>query len=959
MKIRFGLLLLLILLYPISGCFSQHKLTLSHEDYADWNVISNTNLSPDGSWLLYELNPQDGDGLLVIRHLESNREEHIPRGYRATVSPDGNYAAFHIKPQQAVLRQAKVEKKKRNETPIDSLGIFIFDAWKYTKYPALVSYSFPREASDWMTYVVDNAMLEFLGKELEKDKQEPVIEEEESENPQPESEEEIGSENEDSEEKKKEKPGKSLHLYNPISGERIEIPRISDHVLSDFGTVVAGLTEKEEKDTLSLWEAFVIETESLDPKIIDSRYGEMKQLNIDINGQQLVWLFSSDTTDTKTFLLVHYDLEQDRIHELSDRLTSGMPEGYGISEHRKPYFSDNGQRLFFGTAPLLVVQDEDTLLREEKYSLDIWHWEDPMLQSQQKAQLRQLQQRNYLAVYYPGQSNLVQLGDEDLSVIQLNETRNSAYALGQNPEPYLIERQWTGGNSRDLYAVSVSDGARYMIADRVESTASISPGGNYIVWYDISEPGWKAYSLSGKFTVSLTDGIDVAFYNEENDQPTFARPYGIAGWATDDQAVLIYDRFDIWLADPTGANPLVNITSGFGREHNTRLRIQNLDRDDYFIRLDEKLLLSAFNERTMQSGFFSLHNQRLEMLIMDDASFSGLQKSKHAEKYLFRKSTFLEYPDVWICDETFRNPQKVSEANPQQSEYNWGSVQLVEWLDFKNEPLKGLLYLPDNLDASKKYPMLVYFYERSSQGLHSHSIPSPSRSTINRPYCTSNGYIVFVPDITYEIGFPGESAYNAIISGTKAMVERYPFIDRERMGLQGQSWGGYQIAYLVTRTNLFKAAMAGAPVSNMVSAYGGIRWQTGLNRQFQYEQTQSRIGGTLWEKPLRYIENSPIFFADKIETPLLMMHNDDDGAVPWYQGIELFTAMRRLSKPVWMLVYNGEAHNLTKWPNRMDLSVRMYQFFDHYLKDEPAPIWLKRGIPATEKGKTHGYELTE
>ena len=255
--------------------------------------------------------------------------------------------------------------------------------------------------------------------------------------------------------------------------------------------------------------------------------------------------------------------------------------------------------------------------------------------------------------------------------------------------------------------------------------------------------------------------------------------------------------------------------------------------------------------------------------------------------------------------------------------------------------------------------MLVYFYERSSDGLHQHAIPSPSRSTINRAYCTSNGYIVFVPDITYKDGFPGQSAYNAIMSGTKAMVERYPYIDRENLGLQGQSWGGYQIAYLVTQTNMFKAAMAGAPVSNMVSAYGAIRWESGRSRQFQYENTQSRIGGTLWEKPLRYIENSPVFFADKIETPLLIMHNDNDGAVPWYQGIELFMAMRRLSKPVWMLVYNNEAHNLRQWPNRMDLSVRMYQFFDHYLKGAPAPAWLIHGIPATEKGRTHAYEFID
>lgn len=251
--------------------------------------------------------------------------------------------------------------------------------------------------------------------------------------------------------------------------------------------------------------------------------------------------------------------------------------------------------------------------------------------------------------------------------------------------------------------------------------------------------------------------------------------------------------------------------------------------------------------------------------------------------------------------------------------------------------------------------MIVYFYERSSDGLYRHRIPSPSRSIINPSYCVSNGYIVFVPDIVYTTGFPGQNAYDAIVSGTQSMLERYDFIDREKLALQGQSWGGYQIAYLVTQTNMFAAAMAGAPVSNMVSAYGGIRWGSGMSRQFQYEKTQSRLGGTLWEKPFRYIENSPVFFADKVQTPLLMMHNDADGAVPWYQGIEMFMALRRLDKPVWMLVYNNEEHNLTRWPNRMDLDKRMYQFFDYYLKDAPAPAWIEEGRSFIDKEKTDAY----
>ncbi|MFP4489438.1 MAG: alpha/beta hydrolase family protein, partial [Bacteroidales bacterium] len=315
--------------------------------------------------------------------------------------------------------------------------------------------------------------------------------------------------------------------------------------------------------------------------------------------------------------------------------------------------------------------------------------------------------------------------------------------------------------------------------------------------------------------------------------------------------------------------------------------------------------------------------------------------------------------ELYVSDLKFSDPLKISETNPQQDEYIWGTSELVEWESFDGQELQGILYKPENFDPSKKYPMVVYFYERSSDGLHNYTTPAPSASTINRIYAVSNGYLVFVPDIPYVEGYPGHSCYNAVVSGTHALLERHDFIDRDKLGLDGQSWGGYQIAYLITETDLYACAFSGAPVSNMTSAYGGIRWASGMSRMFQYEQTQSRIGGTLWEKPVQYIENSPIFFVPKINTPVLIMHNDDDGAVPWYQGIEFFVALRRLNKPAWMLTYNDEAHNLMKRPNRKDLSIRKMQFFDHYLKDEAMPYWMKHGISQEEKGKIDGYKLVK
>ena len=344
-------------------------------------------------------------------------------------------------------------------------------------------------------------------------------------------------------------------------------------------------------------------------------------------------------------------------------------------------------------------------------------------------------------------------------------------------------------------------------------------------------------------------------------------------------------------------------------------------------------------------------------LLQSMDAYSKLKKARHAPQFIFTKGNFKDYPDLYFTDDKFRDQTRISDANPQENNYLWGEAKLVSWTSYTGEDLKGILYTPENLDPRKKYPMLVYFYEKSSDQLYSYHIPNPSRSIISIPWCTSNGYVVFVPDITYRIGHPGQSAYDAVVSGTRAMVEKFPFIDSTRMGLQGQSWGGYQVAFLVTKTNLFAAAMAGAPVSNMTSAYGGIRWGTGMSRMFQYEHTQSRLGATLWENPELYIENSPLFFVPEIQTPLLIMHNDSDGAVPWYQGIEFFTALRRLDKKAWMLSYNDEDHNLTKWPNRMDLSIRMLQFFDHYLKDKPMPEWMAHGVPAVSKGIDPGYEL--
>ena len=372
----------------------------------------------------------------------------------------------------------------------------------------------------------------------------------------------------------------------------------------------------------------------------------------------------------------------------------------------------------------------------------------------------------------------------------------------------------------------------------------------------------------------------------------------------------------------------------------------------------QTLLLRAFNEKTKYDGVYTLKLEKDEKPVMITMLPNSIQvqKARKADKYLVQKADVSE-SELFVSDD-LKQLNKITDVAKQQQDYNWLTVELVKWKMFDGKEAEGLLFKPENFDPKKKYPVIFYFYERNADGLYTYRTPAPSASTINIAYFVSNGYLVFDPNIYYKDGEPGESAYNSVVSAAK-YLGKMPWVDSTKMAIQGQSWGGYQVAYLVTRTKMFAAAGAGAPVANMTSAYGGIRWGSGLNRQFQYERSQSRIGATLWERRDLYIKNSPLFQADKVSTPLLIMHNDKDGAVPWYQGIEYFTALRRLGKKVWMLQYNDEDHNLVERRNRKDLSIRLSQFFDHYLKGAPAAKWIKDGVPAIAKGIEWGTEVEE
>jgi dipeptidyl aminopeptidase/acylaminoacyl peptidase len=938
-KIRLFFLIMLIL--PIM--LWAQKIPLNHSDYDGWKSLSSSMISDDGNLVTYEINPQQGDGWLYICNIVTGQKDSVFCGNRATLSPDAKYIVYQIKPTYAETRKAKKDKVKEDLMPKNNLTIRLLQG---NADPVIIkrvkSFSVPESNSLWMAYLLEKKPDE------KKDSKAPA-----DSSRAPRSNVPRGKRPQDPK-------GTELVIINPVLNKEYRYNDVTEFVVSRDGKAISYLQVNSDTTKIDNFKVNVFDTQKETSTLVFEGKGSLKKLSSNKAGDKLSFIYTQDTAKTKIYdLFLAKGVE--KAVKIVDSANPAMTSGWSVSENGNITFSEDGTRMFFGTAEKPVKEPEDTLLAEEKYKLDIWSWDDDVLQPMQKKQLEQEMKKTYQAVYHIDKGVMFQLANKELPSVRTLQKGNNDIALGSSDLKYRKEVSWDGNSSSDYYIVNVETGVKTIILEKQETRVTISPSGKYLAYWDTKDRVWVSVNVATGVNKVLTSSIKVPLYEELTDTPSEPMPHGIAGWIDDEKHVLIRDKYDIWLTDLTGTENPVNITNNFGRKNGLTFEYQKLDPEAEFIGKKELMYYSTFNNDNKEAGFYTLKAGTVadpSKLVMGKWAYGrGLTKAKKAEKLIWQKGTFVESPELYISDMNFGNVKKLSVTNPQQSKYNWGTVELVEWMSFDRQKLQGLLYKPENFDPSKKYPMIVYFYERSSEGLYGYNAPSPSASTINRPFAVSNGYLLFVPDIPYVIGYPGQSCYNAVVSGTYALLDRYSFIDKDRLGLDGQSWGGYQIAYLVTQTDLFACAYAGAAVSNMISAYGGIRWESGMSRMFQYEHSQSRIGGTLWEKPLLFIENSPIFFVPKINTPLLLMHNDADGAVPWYQSIELITAMRRLEKPAWLLSYNDEAHNLVKRPNRKDISIRKMQFFDHYLKGTPMPYWMKNGISQMEKGKVDGYEL--
>ncbi len=926
------------------GSLIAQKKTLDHSAYKIWKKTNNPKLSNDGNWLAYNtLCNADCDATLHLWNAKTGVTKTFERGVEAQFAFDNSVLVFKIKQPLDSLKAKRRKKVKDDDLPKDSLGIYTLATGNLTTIAQVKSFALPQKWAGFVAYQLEiEKVAEKPSSKMPKDT--PSVSSTQNPAPKPK------IESKDN--------GTKLILLNLASNKKDTFLYVTEYIFAKKGKNL--LLADTGKDSVEVASVDLINCENgTKTTLFQQNKAKFKQLSLDDLGTQAAYIADLDTTKERVrpFQLHYYGKNATLKTIMRSNADEGTMKNVLVSDNAKPTFSEDGSKLFFGIAPQPILNDT-TLLPEEIVNVEVWTYSDPKFHAQQKVQLEAEKKKSFQTLYNTQTGAIVPLSDTRIEDINFAPKRNADFAVGFYDERYLLAASWEGGARRDVYLMDLKTGSRTLAMTGMRGFFNVSPSAKYIYGYSALDSAWLMYNISTKKTTQLTDNKVVRFYEEENDMPNYPSTNGMAGWSKDDKYVLVYDRYDIWRFDPLSIEKPLRLTRG--RETKTAYRHIRLDEEEPAIDLSQPLMLHTFNDITKAEGYATLNTttQIVSAILQDNYRFSPqVLKADNANAYVFTRQNFQTFPDIQYTTD-FKTVQKVSDVNPQQQEYAWGAIELVEWRSLNGEILRGMLVKPADFDPKKKYPMIVNFYEKSSDELHNYRGIEPLRSSINYSFYANRGYVIFNPDVPYRIGYPGESCLNSVVSGVTHLVSQ-GYIDDKRIAIQGHSWGGYQAAYLITKTNIFRCAESGAPVVNMFSAYNGVRWESGLLRQFQYEHSQSRIGGTPWEYPLRYMENSPIFSADKIQTPVLILHNDKDGAVPWYQGIEFYGAMRRLNKPAWLLNYNEEPHWPVKLQNRIDFQTRMQQFFDYYLKDAPMPTWMKTGVSAMEKGIIQHLDLEE
>lgn len=903
MMINLRQLLLIFTLFLLVPELSAQKKPLDEEAYKLWRRVEGQHMSDDGKWITYRFVYIDSEG----------HEKDTPVTYLHQNESGKTYELKNVQ-QAYFFNNGKCLKYVVNPSPSDTTGVTKDSVFLLTlKNMKKRLWDRPydcNESSDSpvMTYSYS------IGKDA------------------------------------KDKDIRRLVIWNFETGDSIVMDSLDYHILLDNNKNI--IYTKENNGYKSLYAGPVKGKHKLIYGDPDAR---LVNFTLDRGDMKGVFSVASDTSYLKDpDLLYSFDLKDGSYKLIMDIKEVELPGDYKIRGGLNMPFN-NGRYIFVDVTPKVATPRRPKVEPDKSFELELWKWDDELSQSRQRHG-RGYRRNTPKYVYHTGTKKCILVSPAEMDQMFSPTCDEYTHVIVGDETPYRGLTDWRDGETSDLYLVSLETGERKLIFSDFRQRPTWSPNGKYALFYHREKKTWYKLDPSTGELTDISTAIGFPVYNEEHDLPKPAESYGIAGWMAGGNEVVLYDRYDMWVIDLTGKNAPYSLTNGWGRKNNVSLRLLKTDYDSKWIDTKRDVLLRSVNTETLDQGVYVLTPARKIRRLMEGAYALNFNQMTSDGKYcMFIRQNYTEFRDIWWSKTDFARLVKITDTNPQQKDYRWGSVKLVEWTNFEGKRNRGLLYLPDDYDPSKRYPVIVNFYETHTGEIHVNPVPALSSAMINVVTYVSNGYVVFMPDVHFTVGSPGESSYNAVVSGTQMLIDR-GIADKDRIGVQGHSWSGYQVAYLVTRTNIFRCASPGAAVSSMVSAYTGIREGSGMPRMFMYEETQSRMGKTIWDDPEMYIKNSPIFYVDKIQTPLLIFHCDKDEAVPYSEGLNLFLAMRRLQKPAWLLNYKGDKHFLYNKAAERDWTIRLQQFFDHYLKDASMPRWMKEGINVDERGIDQKYD---
>lgn len=844
-----------------------------------WPEILNQSISPDGGWVMYSIGRNSRADSLMLSSTDGKKRTTLAPATSALFNGDSRYLIY--------LKQGKL-----------SLYDLRNGKWVFTQ-DSVLSFKIPAGG--------DGKWLAFM------------------------------------------KAGGILVVYDLFTSKQRTLDNSSDYYFSGDGNALAIKQKfKDGKISLRLWE--LIRGGDV---LLAGDCKDIKAPVFDKKGEQLAFLADEMRRGIQATTLRYYAPGMDSAVVRVDSTTDGM-DHYALANGIVK-FAPNGESLFFQARP---VADPKKEITSSTAGLNFWDYQDEYLPTEKLASANFLKSRTYTRCINKGEKKVVTIDREkDQRYITLAGEGSGGMALTEGLANYFATDGGQSPTAGRRYLINLRTGERKELFTNRNIDPILSPSGDWVMWYNPEKHSYFVYETKTGKTTDITASLDVSFQTTQPLIALFASlPYGLAGWLEKDGSVLIYDEYDIWKINLSGSKAPVNITNGYGRKHNLCLRIFNGEnRYGESSELSSgELLLAALNKENYDNGFFkvSLQGELKDpvFLSIDSCLYYAhegfsieflksqpIRKAKNAEVYLLEKMNSNSFPNLYATKD-FKNFTQLSYLYPEKA-YNWLTTELMSFKQRDGSTLQGILYKPENFDATKKYPVIFYFYEKLSGRLHGYLEPELSVGSINIPYYVSNGYLVFTPDINYTEGLPGDGALNAVVSAAKKLSQ-LPYVDSERMGLQGHSFGGYEVNYIVSHSKLFAAAQDASGASDFISYYNGSYREH--SAQFYFEWGQGRIGSTLWQRPDLFIYNSPIFNADKVETPLLIMHNKDDGEVPFQQGLEWFTALRRLGKKVWMLQYDGEYHTINRQNNKLDFTVRTKEFFDYYLKGSPQPQWMKK-----------------